>query len=169
MEQSIMFDTTNDNMKDVLDAVARAYGTSLVDVIGNHLADDEIEGDTGGEVAALRLVEPPAFGPWTLRRTVAFLRAVQPTAYAMCDLLASEGSATSARVMDALEVDTLRGHMSSFGWAKRNVRGLRNAQVYSVSTVDGEKVFTMPDPLRKLVTAAMREIEPARRRALDAA
>lgn len=159
MQQSILFDTATDDMQDVLDAVARAFGTTLVDVVDN---DDSEPADRPQDGAAvLRLVEQPApFGLWTYRRTVAFLRALKPTAYSMCVLLAERGSVTSSAVMDTLDVDTLRGHLSSLGWAKRNVRGLRNAQVYSTSTENGETVFTMPDPLRGLVIAAVREIDP---------
>lgn len=122
MQQSILFNTDEDVVSDVLVAVAYAYGYDTVeDALEEAEVEEEEQDEAGGAITEHR---PYGWSPAKMRR---YITALQPTARRVLRAIA-EG-APSVAVDDAqaaagLDAQVYGGAMSSFGFAARNVRGV---------------------------------------------
>jgi len=164
MRHQITFDPAEDELKDVLTAVAGVYGTTLDELYDTDGEErpPAVPASPDGPVAPVTpLVKPAPYRQWTYNRTVEFLNRVSPVAYAMCALLAARGEVTTSEALDFLKIGSLRGHLSSIGYTLRAVYGLKQAEVYTaVPGPEGQRAFIMDEPLRELFAAAMGRLNP---------
>lgn len=125
MQQSITFNTDEDVVSDVLVAVAFAFGYDTVEAALEEAeveaAEDEADEHDGSGADA----QP--FG-WSAARMRRYVTALQPTARTVLRAIAQ--GAPSITVDDAqaaagLPAQVYGGAMSSFGFAARNVRGVK--------------------------------------------
>jgi hypothetical protein len=119
MNHSVTFDPMTDDVNDILLAVAWAYG--YADVTDALEAEADVEDETEEAVTK-------PFG-WTTPKMRRYVAALMPTAQKVLRAIA-EGAPTIS-VDDAQEASGLKGFeyggaMSSFGFAARNVRGVKS-------------------------------------------
>lgn len=151
MQQSITFDTTLDDPAEVLLAAAWAYGyDSVLEALEEGGYD---ENDDEDAEAVPRSAAPYGWSRAKMRRYVSVL---QPTARLVLRAIAERApQATMEQVQGAvgLEGSAFAGSMSSFGFAARNTRGVRE-KPFSRS---GETYF-MDRSVAEVALAALDEL-----------
>ncbi len=117
MRFHIEFDTSEDVAYDVALAVAHAYGLSSVEEFV------EAEEDAPADNPAAPLPDG-----WTKPKMIRYVKALQPNAKKVLRVIAENAPSVdvdSVQQKSGLEGYTYAGSMSSFGFAVRNTRGVK--------------------------------------------
>lgn len=155
MQIAVTFDPEHDAAGDVALAVAYAFGYETVEDLLEQAGDLELELVEEDEPES-----PPATAStvqgWTKPKMKRYITALRPTARKILRAIAEgapEVSLEQAQQAAGLDAYKYAGAMSSFGFAARNTRGVKEKPF----TKDG-KSYRMHPPVAEVVIAAMDEL-----------
>lgn len=126
MQLTIQYDPDESELYDVLDQVAKTFGTTMKDLVDTYTDAAQNNAGSTDEAGALQNL-----GPWNDRRARQILEQIADGARRAVALLVVAGKVPAPVVAEFLETNNLRGSFSSFRAAAKRVRGLP----------DGEKPF----------------------------
>lgn len=147
MQVTVTFDPAEDESEAVALQVAYAYGLESVEDLTNGLSDDET---SEVEVPVATAANPKGWSPAKMRR---YVTALKPTARTVLRAIADgapEASLEDVQKASGLEAYQYAGSMSSFGFAARNTRGVKEKPF-----VKADKAYVMDEAVAQIAIEAL--------------